>query len=201
MSAGSASIASTRAVEPGSSAPLGAAVRQDGVNFSVFSRSATLIELLLFDDRNATKPSCVIPLDANRHRSYHYWHGFVPDIGAGQIYGYRAHGPFKPERGHRFDPEKLLLDPYGLAVAVPDGFSRAAAALPGQNNGTAMKSVVADPGTYDWEGDAPLHRPFAETVIYELHVRGFTRHSSSGVAPESRGTSRGTPTTPEPATR
>jgi len=191
MTAGAASIASTSTVEQGISAPLGAAVRHGGANFSVFSKSATLIELLLFDDRNATEPSRVIPLDAKRHRSYHYWHGFVPEIGAGQIYGYRAHGPFAPERGLRFDPEKLLLDPYGLAVAVPDAYSRAAAAQPGQNNGTAMKSVVADPGAYDWERDTPLKRPFAETVIYELHVRGFTRHPSSGVSPATHGTYAG----------
>jgi isoamylase len=191
MSAGTASITSTRAVEQGTSAPLGASVRQGGVNFSVFSKSATLIELLLFDDRNAAEPSRVIAFDAAQHRSYHYWHAFIPGIRPGQIYGYRADGPFAPERGLRFDREKLLLDPYGLAVAVPDGYQRAAAAQPGANYGAAMKSVVADPGAYDWEGDVPLSRPFAETVIYELHVRGFTRHPSSGVSPSSHGTYAG----------
>src|SRR5262249_20176696 len=86
---------------------------------------------------------------------------------------------------------KALLDPYGLAVAVPAGYDRAAAARPGDNAATAMKSVVADPDRYDWEGDAPLRRPFAETVIYEMHVRGFTRHPTSGVAPDTRGTYAG----------
>ena len=191
MSAGTASIARTRAVEQGSSAPLGASVHRSGVNFSVFSKSATLIELLLFDDRNAAEPSRIIALDATQHRSYHYWHAFVPGIGPGQIYGYRADGPFAPGRGLRFDREKLLLDPYGLAVAVPDGYQREAAARPGPNHGAAMKSVVADPGAYDWEGDVPLKRPFAETVIYELHVRGFTRHATSGVSPGSHGTYAG----------
>ena len=191
MSAATASIARTRDVEQGSSAPLGASVRRSGVNFSVFSKSATLIELLLFDDRNAAEPSRIIPLDATQHRSYHYWHAFVPGIGPGQIYGYRADGPFAPGRGLRFDREKLLLDPYGLAVAVPDGYQREAAARPGPNHGAAMKSVVADPGAYDWEGDVPLKRPFAETVIYELHVRGFTRHATSGVSPGSHGTYAG----------
>jgi len=124
MSAATASIARTRDVEQGSSAPLGASVRRSGVNFSVFSKSATLIELLLFDDRNAAEPSRIIPLDATQHRSYHYWHAFVPGIGPGQIYGYRADGPFAPGRGLRFDREKLLLDPYGLAVAVPDFYQR-----------------------------------------------------------------------------
>ena len=164
------------AVKKGSSAPLGATVYPGGVNFSVFSKNATRIELLLFDDENAARPAKVIPLDANRHRTYHYWHVFVPDLKPGQIYGYRAHGPFVPERGFRFDGEKVLLDPYGLAVAVPEAYNRGAASRPGDNAAVAMKSVVADPGRYDWEGDLPLKRPFAETVIYELHVRGFTRH-------------------------
>ncbi len=191
MTVGTASIASTRTIEQGTSAPLGASVRHSGVNFSVFSKSATFIELLLFDDRNAAEPSRIIPLDATQHRSYHYWHVCVPDIRPGQIYGYRADGPFAPERGLRFDREKLLLDPYGLAVAVPDGYDRTAAARPGPNSSTAMKSVVADSGAYDWEGDAPLRRPFAETVIYEMHVRGFTTHATSGVSPGSHGTYAG----------
>ena len=76
---------------------------------------------------------------------------------------------------------RSLLDPYGLAVSVPDAYDRKAAMRPGDNAATAMKSVVADPGRYDWEGDTPLRRPFVETIIYELHVRGFTRHPSSGV--------------------
>ena len=175
----------------GSSEPLGASVRVGGVNFSIYSRSATRIDLLLFDREDARQPSRIIPLDAERHRTYHYWHVFVPEIGPGQVYGYRAHGPFAPERGLRFDPEKLLLDPYGLAVAVPDGYSRTAAQQPGDNTAVAMKSVVADPARYDWEGDCPLMRPHSETVIYELHVRGFTKHSSSGVSPDRAGTYAG----------
>ena len=80
-------------VEPGSCAPLGASVRPGGVNFSVFSNRATRIELLLFDDGNATAPSRIIPLTADEHRTHHYWHAFVPGLGPGQVYGYRAHGP------------------------------------------------------------------------------------------------------------
>jgi len=178
-------------VKPGLTAPLGASVRDGGVNFSVFSRNATLVELLLFDDDSAAKPATVIPLDPHRNRTYHYWHGFVPDLKPGQVYAYRAHGPFAPERGLRFDGEKVLLDPYGLAVAVPDTYDRRAASRPGDNAGTAMKSVVADPNRYDWEGDQPLRRAFVETVIYELHVRGFTRDPSSGIASGKRGTYAG----------
>jgi glycogen operon protein len=175
----------------GTSAPLGAAVHSGGVNFSVFSKNASLIELLLFDDDSTAQPAKVIPLEPRRHRTYHYWHVFVPGLKAGQIYGYRAHGPFAPESGFRFDGEKVLLDPYGLAVAVPEGYDRKAARRPGDNAAVAMKSVVADPGRYDWEGDQPLRRPFAETIIYELHVRGFTRHPSSGVGAAKRGTYAG----------
>jgi isoamylase len=180
-----------RLVAAGASAPLGATVRPGGVNFSVFSKHATLIELLLFDDGNATQPARVIPLHADKHHTYHYWHVFVPGLQPGQVYAYRAHGAFAPKRGCRFDGSKVLLDPYGLAVAVPDKYDRWAAARPGDNAAVAMKSVVADPDRYDWEGDRPLRRPTAETVIYELHVGGFTRHPSSGVAPSRRGTYAG----------
>ena len=102
------------AVTAGASAPLGATVSADGVGFSVFAKDATRIDLLLFDDLNAADPARVIPLDAPRHRTYHYWHVFVPGLTAGQVYAYRAHGPFAPQRGLRFDAGKLLLDPYGL---------------------------------------------------------------------------------------
>jgi glycogen operon protein len=190
MSTGVA-VATETGVKTGASAPLGASVESGGVNFSVFSRSATRIELLLFDGEKAAESARIIPLEARWHRTYHYWHAFVPGLGPGQVYGYRAHGPFEPERGLRFDPEKLLLDPYGLAVAMPDNYDRQAARRRGDNAAVAMKSVVADPRRYDWEGDRPLHRPFAETVIYELHVRGFTCHPASGVAPGKRGTYAG----------
>jgi glycogen operon protein len=175
----------------GASAPLGAAVGPNGVNFSVFSKQASHVQLLLFDGQNATQPTRVIPLDAEEHRTYHYWHVFVPGLQQGQVYAYRAHGPFVPDCGYRFDGEKVLLDPYGLAVAVPETYDRRAAARPGDTAATAMKSVVADPDRYDWEDDLPLKRPFAETVIYELHVKGFTRHLNSGVAPAKRGTYAG----------
>ena len=184
-------ISSTRDVAPGASAPLGATVLPGGVNFSVFSKHAVLLELLLFDDENATQPARIIPLPADQHRTYHYWHAFVPGLQPGQVYAYRAHGTFDPDRGLRFDADKVLVDPYGLVVAVPGMYDRWAAARPGDNVAVAMKSVVADPDRYDWEGDRRLERPFAETVIYELHVGGFTRHRSSGVATEKRGTYAG----------
>src|SRR4030095_10442686 len=104
---------------------------------------------------------------------------------------YRVQGPFDPTTGMRFDPAKVLLDPYGRGVVVPRNYSRDAARLEGDNAATAMKSVVVDPHTYDWEGDTLLHRPSSRTIIYEMHVRGFTRHPSSGVSEKTRGTYAG----------
>jgi glycogen operon protein len=164
---------------------------EGGVNFSLFSRSATGVELLLFDDEEAARPSSVIRLDPARNRSYNYWHVFVPGLVAGQIYAYRMEGPVAPERGLRFDPNKLLLDPYGRSVAVPSGYDRIQASRPGENIATAMKSVVVDPTTYDWEGDRPLELPSSRTVIYEMHVRGFTQHPNSGFPDSTRGTYAG----------
>jgi isoamylase len=178
-------------IRDGTSAPLGASVCPGGVNFSVFSKDASAIDLLLFADERAIEPADTITLDPDVNRSYHYWHVFVAGLLPGQVYGYRAHGLFHPQQGRRFDREKLLLDPYGLAVAVPDVYNRDAAIRRGNNAAVAMRSVVANPAAYDWEGDAPLQRPYTETIIYELHVGGFTRHPNSGVAADKRGTFAG----------
>jgi isoamylase len=133
----------------------------------------------------------VISIDPATNRTYHYWHIFVPKVKAGQIYGYRVKGAFDPPSGMRFDAGKVLLDPYGRGTVVPKNYSRDAARHAGDNAATAMKSVVVDVHTYDWERDRPLNRPSSRTIIYELHVRGFTRHPSSGVAEQSRGTFAG----------
>src|SRR5262245_8238383 len=175
----------------GASSPLGSTVCNGGVNFSVYSRSATGMDLLLFDREDDAKPARVIRIDPVQNRTYHYWHVFVPGVQAGQIYGYRAHGSDDPANGMRFDSTKVLLDPYGKGVAVPKSYSRDAARQQGDNAATAMKSVVVDSSTYDWEGDTPLKRPCARTIIYETHIRGFTRHPSSGVAENLRGTFAG----------
>ena len=169
---------------------LGATVSPDGVNFSLYCRDASGVELLFFDFDEGC-PSRVIRLDPVSNRTYHYWHVFVPGLRAGQIYGYRVHGPFDPPNALRFDPTKLLLDPYGRGVAVPRSYSRVAARQKADNATTAMKSVVVDPSLYDWEGDTPLRRPSSQTIIYEMHVKGFTRHPSSGVPEATRGTFRG----------
>jgi isoamylase len=175
----------------GSSSPLGATPSGNGVNFSVFSKHATAVQLLLFDGVNDTKAARVVRLDPSANRTYHYWHVFVPNVRPGQLYAYRVEGPFAPSRGMRFDPTKVLLDPYSRGVMVPETYGRDAARRPGDNAGTAMKSVVIDVASYDWEGDAPLRRPSARTIVYEVHVRGFTRHPSSGLAQETRGTFAG----------
>ena len=175
----------------GRSFPIGATLVPGGANFSIFSRSAAGIELLFFDRVDDGRPSRVIPIDPVGNHTYHYWHVFVPGVEAGQIYGFRACGPFEPARGLRFDPSKLLLDPYGRAVAVPKTYSREAARLKGDNAAVAMKSVVTDPHAYDWEGDLPLKGPWSRTIIYEMHVRGFTAHPSSGLAESKRGTYAG----------
>ena len=176
---------------PGSSFPLGATVAGDGVNFSVYSKSAAKVELLFFDAVDAARPAQILALDRQRNRTYHYWHTFVPRILPGQLYGYRVYGALDPPRGLRFDPQKVLLDPYGRAVAVPPGYRRRAASMPGDNAAQAMKSVVTPRGGYDWEGDRPLRHPYAKTVIYEMHLAGFTRHPNSGVAACKRGTYAG----------
>jgi glycogen operon protein len=150
-----------------------------------------MVELVLFDREDDAQPTRVITLDPAINRTYHYWHAFVPGLQAGQLYGYRVHGAFDPRQGLRFDAEKVLLDPYGRGVVVPKSYSRGAAVRKGDNAATAMKSLVVDPDKYDWEGDRPLHRPAAQSIVYEMHVKGFTQHPTSGVPEEIRGTFRG----------
>jgi glycogen operon protein len=170
---------------------LGATPFGNGVNFCVYSRHATAIELVLFQHAGDALEVRSLGIDPVTNRTYHYWHIFVPGVSAGQIYGYRVDGPQDPAIGLRFDRSKVLLDPYGRAVVIPQTYSRTVAAESGDNSATAMKSVVVDPPAYDWEGDIPLQHPSARTIIYELHVRGFTRHLSSGVAEPRRGTFAG----------
>lgn len=190
--AGEQAIASSTAVPPaGRSAPLGATLVDGGVNFSLYSRTAAGVELLLFDNVDDGIPSRIITLDPIANRTYHYWHTFVPGLVAGQLYGYRVLGPADDFIVRRFDREKLLIDPYARAVAMPTAYDRGAAGRPGNNARTAMKSVVVDTSTYDWEQDAPLRRSSTHTIIYEMHVRGFTRHPSSGLADAKRGTYAG----------
>jgi isoamylase len=177
--------------ESGRSSPLGATCGDAGVNFSLYSRNATRIELLFFDHEDDSKPSRVFPIEPETNRTYHYWHTFVAGARPGQIYGYRVHGPFDPSRGLRFDSSKVLLDPYGRGLVIPRSYTRDAAFRKGDNARSAMKSVVVGMSEYDWQGDKPLQRSSARTIIYEMHVRGFTQHPSSGLPENIRGTYRG----------
>ena len=175
----------------GRSNPLGATIVDGGTNFSLYSKGATCVELVLFDREDDAKRSRTIRLDPRMNRTYHYWHVFLKGVTAGQLYGYRVEGPNLPEAGLRFDSEKLLLDPYGRAVVVPKSYNRHDARSSGDDVGSAMKNVVVDPHLYDWEADAPLCRPASRTVIYEMHVRGFTCNPNSGVTESRRGTYAG----------
>ena len=178
--------------EHGVPLPLGATVRGDGVRFSVFSRHATRLHLMLFDGARDSEPSAEITLDPETHRVGDIWTAVVHGVGPGQLYAYRAEGPHDPGAGHYFDPGLALVDPY--ARAVTDGSAWAHPGLhpgalpPGRMSAkeraalwsAVPKSVVVD-SRFDWEGDRPLRTPLCDTVIYELHVRGFTRHPSAGV--------------------
>ena len=162
-------------IEPGRAHPVGASVVDGGVNFSVFSENASSVELLLFDRPDDASPAQVVPLA----RDFHFWHVFVPGVGAGATYAYRADGPSGGPFG--FDHDKVLLDPYARDVATAL-WDREAATRPGDNIATSLRATVVDPAAYDWEGDRPLGRPLAETIVYELHVAGFTRSPTSSVA-------------------
>jgi glycogen operon protein len=171
--------------------PLGATLGPDGVNFSLFAQHATGVELLLFDAPSDVAPAQSIRLDPEVNRTFSYWHICIPDLQAGQLYGYRVTGSYEPESGCRYDPSKVLIDPYARAV-VDDRYDRGQAARYGVDTvATAVKSVVVDTSTYDWHGDTPLRRPLIDAVIYEMHVRGFTRDPSSGLPDQIRGTYMG----------
>jgi len=161
--------------------PLGATVYPDGVHFCLFSRNATAVELLLFDRFDDPQPYHTILLDPTENRTFYYWHIFVFDLHPGQIYAYRVDGPYDPREGQRFDHDKVLVDPYAREIIYGDNWSRQQARAPGDNCASALKCVVVDPSRYDWEQDRQPDIPFGETVIYEMHVGGFTRHPSSGV--------------------
>ncbi len=153
--------------------PYGAVVTDRGVQFVVFSRSATAMRVLLYDKVDDREPVEVIDFDRDTDRWGDVWSAFVPGIGPGQLYHFQANGPFDPESGQWFDGNARLIDPYAKALAgcfqnSTDGIIR------------PPKCVVVD-DYFDWEGDRHLRRPLAETVIYETHVRGFTKSRSSTV--------------------
>ena len=177
--------------------PLGATWSGDGVNFALFSENATAVELCLFD-RLGEPESARVRLT---ERGGHVWHGFLPEVKPRQLYGYRVHGPYDPAKGHRFNPHKVLLDPYAKAIAGRVQWSKN---MFGYNIGNASedlsfnardnsrrtaKSIVIDP-TFAWGVDLPPDRRLDETVIYEVHVKGFSKLWEV-IPPKLRGTYAG----------
>ncbi len=182
------------ALQTGRAWPLGAHWDGRGINFAVFSANATAVELCLFD-ADGEHETLRVPLPA---QTGDVWHGYLPEAAPGLIYGLRAHGPWRPERGHRFNPHKLLLDPWAREIVGRfdwrDPHFGADRRHPQHmdledNAQVALKArVVHD--RFDWQGDRPLHRPLADAVIYEVHVRGFTM-TLPGVPEAERGTYAG----------
>ncbi|MHB2018985.1 MAG: glycogen debranching protein GlgX [Candidatus Xenobia bacterium] len=170
----------------GQPSPLGATLRDGGVNFALFSRNATGVRLLLFDDAKDAQPSRVVDLT----RSGHVWHTFLPDVGAGQLYGYQVFGPWHVKGGHRFDARRLLVDPYARALTGKCDEKWLLKSLAGRppkgeysglpdNCAFVPKSIVVD-NAFDWGSDAPPRTPLADSIIYEAHLKGLSAHSSSG---------------------
>jgi len=183
---------------PGRSYPLGATWDGEGVNFALFSENATGVELCLFDAHDSPQESHRIPFE---ERTEQVWHLYLPEARPGQHYGYRVHGPYEPEAGHRFNSTKLLIDPYAKAIASTVEWSDAmfgyrigdpAADLSKDdrdNAGSVPKCVVIDQA-FTWGGDKLLRTPWDQTIIYEVHVKGFTaRHPD--VPDSHRGTYAG----------
>lgn len=169
---------------------LGANIEGGGVNFALWARLASGVELLLFSSPEDEQPT-VIKLSPMINRTAYYWHVFVDQIGDGQLYGWRVNGPWRPYEGTHFDADKVLLDPYSREVVLGPRYDRWAAARPGSNLHCCAKSVVVDLQNYDWEGDMSPQHPMSRSVIYEMHVGGFTRDKSSGLAADIRGTYAG----------
>ena len=167
----------SRETWPGAPFPLGATWDCEGTNFSLFSEHAEQVELCLFDEEGNEERIDVV------ERTAHNWHCYVPGVGPGQRYGYRVYGRYAPEEGHRFNPAKLLIDPYAKAIEgdvdwdaanvlpyTPDDNPDADLEPDDEDSALAIpKSVVVD-RSFDWEGDVPPRRPWNETIIYETHV-------------------------------
>ena len=178
---------------PGSSHPLGATWDGKGVNFALFSEHATSVELCLFDAETDEQETHRIPLT---ERTDQVWHGYLPGLGPGQLYGYRVHGAYQPEAGHRFNANKIVLDPYARALGrgirwsdTMFGYATSEHDLsPSDTDNAAHAPLgIVVSSDYDWEGDTLLRTPWHKTLIYEAHVRGFTKLHPE-IPAEQRGT-------------
>ena len=174
-------------IHPGSPWPLGSSLTSRGVNFVLAAPGADRIELLLYSNGNDRSPERVIELDGRRHRSGDYWHVEVEGVGEGCCYGYRVFGPLAPG-GHGFQPSKVLLDPAARAISGWDVYDRVLATGPSPNAHTCLKAVVCERDLFDFQAHPRPRHSWQRTVIYELHVGGFTRREDAGVAVEHRGT-------------
>jgi glycogen operon protein len=160
--------------------PAGASVNQRGVNFAVFSRGATAVSLVLYESAGDREPLQVIELDPVHNKTFFFWHVLVDGARPGLWYTWRVAGPGDTARtGFRFDPKRELLDPWARAVSA-GLWDRARASGSGAPD-SALRAEVIDDARYDWRGDAPINHPLEDSIIYEMHVGGFTRHASAGV--------------------
>jgi glycogen operon protein len=171
--------AAVLATRRGHCRPFGAMPGPDGVNFAVFSRHAERVHLVLFQS-GVRKPIAELPLDRNVHKTGDVWHIFVCGVPVDVEYAYRVFGPHAPEKGHRFDPQRLMLDPYAEALSGGDEWGVADSGF-GAIDGRPARRCRILYDEFDWEDDMPLSTPMGETVIYELHVRGYTCSGTSGV--------------------
>ena len=165
------------ATSAGKRLPGGAIPGDGGVNFSLFSRHATKVHLVLYEQAASPEPLDVVELDPRLNKTFFFWHVFVHGAEPGLYYTWRVDGPHDPAAGLRFDPRRELLDPWAREVS-DELWDREANRIEGR---TAIRGRVTPVSGYDWEGDELLRRPVEDTIIYELHVRGFTKHASSGV--------------------
>lgn len=151
-----------------------------GVNFSLYSENATSVKLLLFEEHDDAHPFLELELDPIQNMTFNFWHIFIEGINAGTHYAYRVDGPRDTSAGHRYNPSKVLIDPYskGNNDAIWD---RVKACGNDDNLDSSMRSVVVDVSDYDWEGDKPIGRNIKDTIIYEVHTGGFTRNENSKV--------------------
>ena len=168
-------------VGPGRRFPFGVTVETEGANFSIWGPRSTGAQLLLFENAQSREPFQVITLDPVTNRTYSQWHVYVYSLPPGILYAWRLEGPNNGARtGYRFDARKALTDPWALAVS-DRLWDRKRASLPGDNSDASIRAIVVHPDRYDWAGDQPLRQSPEQSIIYEMHVGGFTRHPSSGV--------------------
>lgn len=164
----------------GSRYPFGAWVHPEGVNFSIFSQHAIAVELLLFETPASQEPFQTIRLDSDTHRTFFAWHVFIHGLPIHTCYAWRVDGPGDTRTtGYRFNRNKLLLDPWARVVTTAL-WDRDQCSDPSDDSGASMRAMLVDEH-YDWEGDEPLDRALERSIIYEMHVGGFTRHPASGV--------------------